>query len=106
MVMTENVSENNINLVSRKMCIEQIANVLKIGPDFTIATEIFGPEFMEGLSKGALDGKDAAGTYNRALRIMITQLEKGHANEEKYKFYANAMIGKSSAISHIITSYV
>ena len=32
MVMTESVSENHINLVSRKMCIEQIANVLKIGP--------------------------------------------------------------------------
>ena len=50
MTMKGYMEEKHIAIISRKVCIEQVANALKIGPDNTIANDVFGPSFVEALA--------------------------------------------------------
>ena len=102
MTMKGYMEEKHITVISRKVCIEQVANALKIGPDNTVAIDVFGQNFVEALATGVLDGRESAGTYNRTMKTMLTHLGHGKGNEKAYLQVAHHMIEREEDIANVL----
>ena len=91
-------------LCGRKVLLEKVADVLKIGPSHGLAKQLFGDEFVSLACRGYTEGPAAKGSYHHVLKLMTERIMSRQVDGKAYQSMAEYVHYNQDTILSILNA--